>query len=279
MSPKPKILHQWQQPQKINRFLADEKWKSEKKSIPHIIIAIIVISFPLYIFFKNVSPDELDIPWDKIFIIFYIVSISFVTIMFVVDSFLARFFRTNFLITEKGIRISSGQNVFFVPWARIQGYWLSQHEQFPELTMLILHTKKWKRTLILPEDEQADKITETISERTPKVEPKEPVEKPRTSLTKLQYIYLVTLTMVYSVFLTYVIVETGSRSVQLAFIYLALLLGPGTLGSIHMFGFKCFKDKGIKEATILFNLIACGIIFLLPMLYLYYRYCKIIEGG
>lgn len=221
----------------------------------------------------------MDIPWDRIFLAFYIVSISLVTISFMASPFFTRFSRSIFLITEKGIRMSSGSRAFFEPWTRIQVYWLSQHEQFPELTMVILQLKKWKRTLILPEDEQADKIIETISERIPKVDPKEPVDKPRTSLTTLQYIYLSILTLVYSFFFTYVIVETRSRSVQLAFIYLALLLGPGTLGSIHMFGFKFFKDKGIKEATILFNLIACGIIFLLPNLYLYYLICKQIEGG
>jgi len=279
MSPKPKILHKWQQPQKINRFLADERWKSDKKSIPRIIIVLIVISVPLHIFFKNVSPDEIDIPWDRIFLVFYIVSILFVTIPSMTSPFFTRFSRTIFLITEKGIRMSCGSKMFFEPWARIKGYWLSQHEQFPELTMVILQLKKWKRTLILPEDEQADKIIGTISQRIPKVDPKEPVDRPRTSLTKLQYIYLVILTLVCSIFFTYVILKTGSRNVQLAFVLLALLLGPGTLGSIHMFGLKFFKDNGIKEAAVIFNLIASGIIFLLPILYLYYHLCNQIEGA
>ena len=183
------------------------------------------------------------------------------TIPSMTSPFFTRFSRTIFLITEKGIRMSCGLKMFFEPWARIKGYWLSQHEQFPELTMVTLQLKKWKRTLILPEDEQADKIIGTISQRIPKVDLKEPVDRPRTSLTKLQYIYLVILTLVYLIFFTYVILKTGSRNVQLAFVLLALLLGPGTLGSIHMFGKKSFKDNGIKEAAVISILLLLGLFF------------------
>ena len=173
--------------------------------------------------------------------------------------------------------MSSGSKVLFEPWARIQGYWFSQHEQFPELTVINLQTKKMKRTLVLPEDEQADKIIETISQRVPKIAPEETAQTIK--LTKLQYIYFGILSVAYTILFVYFMMTSGSKLLFAASFYITMVVGPGTVGLVHLYGKFWKKDRRLMLYAFSFNMATSMLIILFSVLAMYYRFCKQIEGG
>ena len=278
MSPKPEILHQWKRPQKISHFEADEQWQLAKKAIPRTILIITVIIIPTYIFFKTISPDDIGIPLDKVLLKFYFGSIIAVTLFFLLSPLFIRFSRTTYLITDKGFyRLSASNRVVLTTWDLAEGYWLSQHEQFPELTILNIQSKNRTSTMILPENEKANELIEAINQRVPDIAPEETTQTIK--LTKLQYIYLGILSVAYTILFVYFMMTSGSKLLFTASFCITMVVGPGTVGLVHLYGKFWKKDRFLIIYAFSFNMATSMLIMLLSALAMYYRLCKQIEGG
>ena len=274
MSPKPKILHQWQRPKEVAIYLSNVIMKLSVGRITRVLLVVAIIEIILYIFFTTVTPNDIDIDWEKMFIIVFIYAAVSTVILFIVMPLSLRYSKAIYKITEDGIH--SGTSSWKLKWSQIEGYSVSKEKIFPDLIFVSLKNRGKLRSIVLPEGQQADDILETISQRLPEIEPEKHLV---INLTKLQHIYLTTLTFLYSFMCVYVLMRYGNRYVVLAIMCITLYFGPGTIGLIHLHEKFWKKDKRLKGFAITYNFIAFILTALLGFLIMYYRICKQIEGG
>lgn len=268
MSSKRKIIYEWKEPEQLINYRISEQKKLAKKFVLRVQFFIIPVLIFLYAFFKTFSPDRLDVNWENIFLAMFFGSLILSCIPFLLP-LETRYSKRSLAISNKGI----SRDNFSMYWKRIKGYWVSQDEHIIELKVVKIIYSNRIFTFVLPEDVTAQNIIiETLEQNTPYVDL--PDRPEIIKLSKRQVLYFSILTFIYSLLVTFLIVKTRNIVFFIVALWLSVFLGPGTIGCLHVFGKKYWKNHSIKKSAGMFNITPIFIIILLIILFEFYRLSK-----
>ncbi|MBE0536020.1 MAG: hypothetical protein IH624_10155 [Phycisphaerae bacterium] len=240
----------------------------------------------IYLFLKNVSPDELDFDWDNGFLGMYLFSVGMIAFTFVVQPWLWKFSRSVYTISEKGVRWQGSSKVWFLKWSAVESYSITQSELFPDIQLLALHTRRNKKQIPLPEGPLAHEIINTVAANvgmrvSPDADATATGFSKGFTLSRRQYGFLYMTTLLYSVglasYLDYCFMNNTHKELAPLPLLLSLVLGGGTTGVILLFGRRAFKEKQLVSCIIVLNLATLCLTMFFFVLFAFYHLSKLVE--
>jgi hypothetical protein len=243
-----------------------------KRGAPRILGFTAALLILLGMFFARTVPSEVGISFTKALIGVFIFACLMVLYVYVLGPLIVSHSKYRYKISESGVAADSPR-FWFVGWKKIQGYSLSQHSELPEVMVIMIRTQGLTKSLYLPEGEVADAIIATFAGRVPLIE--NTTEPGQTfELTKLQWAYLYLVTITYAIFGAYFLVLTNLRKVPHFVFFVPIVLGPGSLALLSLFGKRLLKDNFLKVYALAFNVLGVSLIMLLSALLLFYQFSK-----
>lgn len=277
MFSKPNILHQWSEPKDIRLIASNSLLKAGKWQLCRTLLFIAFLELALYLFFSNVAPDELDINWERIFITVFVAAVLMSSFFFILAPLIIRYSTPKYQITEKNISRSDLLNQWNIPFSKIDSFWLYTNEEFPDLISVRINSKKLPpKSFLLPKDETAQQIIETLNQYILQIEPPATEKRDVLNTSPKTFVYYWIFTAIYSALAAYYIAEYG-KVAYLVIIFSTLIIGPGTFCSIHLKGIRFYKDKQTYGLAYVFNFIAMITILLLFFLIKFYQLSKQIQ--
>jgi len=270
---KPKIIHEWQSPEKIAVHDMRELFRQVKAAAPRILIFTGVLLIALHLFMNKFLPEDAELSFTKAFILVFLFAIGLVCYIYLVYPLIIRYSRYKYKITDEGVNVSWGGQSRLLRWNKITGYILAKHEQVSEISVISICAQDTIRRLYLPEEDLAQEIIASVAERLPLLE-QVPESLKRIELSKSQRLYLCLFTIIYSVLAAFYMVLAMPKKVGPFVFIVVMIFGPGTLGLSALFGRKLFKNKSLKVYAIVFNMVALGLIMLFSLLFLLYHFSK-----
>lgn len=279
-----KVLHTWEVPKKITDASRQEFKELAKKAVPRLLVVTTILLGGLYLFFKNVSPEEFDFNWDKMFLRFYLLSVGMIGVTFYVLPWFMSFGRPVYTICEKGVRWQNGSKWGFVKWCACESYSLNRHESFPEIQLLILNRRRYTKEIPLPYDGGAEEIINTVAgyvgmRVSPEAESTMAGARKKFKLSKRQYNFLYLTTFLCSIgvgwYLDHCFTKNANKEMARLVLLLPLLLGGGTIGVVLLFGVKGFKEKECVRHMIVFNFVTWCMSMFVFILISFYRMSKL----
>lgn len=274
---KPKIIHEWQSPEKIAVHDMRELFRQGKTGALRILIFTGALLIALHLFMNKFLPEDFEISFTKAFILIFLFTIGLVCYIYLVCPLIIRYSRYKYKITDEGVNVIGGGQSRVLRWNKITGYILAKHEQVPEISVITICAQDTIRRLYLPEEELAQEIIASVAERLPLLK-QVPESLKRIELSKSQRIYLCLFTIIYSVLAAFYMVLAMPKKVGPFVFIVVMIFGPGTLGLSALFGRKLFKNKYLKVYAIVFNMVALGLIMLFSLLFLLYHFSKQMGG-
>jgi hypothetical protein len=233
----------------------------------------------LYFIFDYLFPPNFPFNLFGVFIKAWLVGIMIMVFSCLIYPWLLMFDRTRYRITNKHVRIVSGNNSRILKWQDLTGYVLTESQTVPGQRDITLLTDSFPRVIHLPEDSLAEQIIQYVAGRLPVFQSIPTLTYP-TEFTFLQKCCFAICTILYSGAVAYWIVFGGEhflqKNIEFALI-LILLFGPGTICSIGMFGLPFFKNKWFKVRAILINFMGLTLFMLFDIIFLFWQLKK--EGG
>lgn len=264
----------WKVPQAVIDSACQKLIDQGKVIIPRLLPLILIIEYALYVYLKIVLPDEMKLEpglW-KIFLIAFLCAAIPLFGMFVIWPRIRRRLSWGHLVTKKYFKWSDKQ----IYWKWIQGYWIENNEEFPELLNIIFKSKRRLYSISLPEDEACHpEIIQFVDSYVPQIEPEYP--EPILSLSKNQQLFCWSFTIAVSILAAILFVMFSPYQHLFYFILGIFLIGPGTVSMIFILGKKFYKDKSFSYAFII-NMAAFMLFMTIVVLAELYKYHKIIEG-
>jgi hypothetical protein len=192
---------------------------------------------------------------------------------------LRRYLRTKYEIYEKKILEGDFLNTETISWGNIRGYSYFDDEKFPRIISIRLHLKsKKKKVLWVPKGEISERIVRTFSDRCPLISEVEGERRSRMILSKWEYLYLLAVTLTYSVLGGYFVHKhPPGFPLVLVLILFIIIFGPGTLACFFMYGTKTVKDKIVKGFAFFYNFAAFVFTVLFWMLFEFYYWSEVIR--
>jgi len=265
----------WKIPQAVIELACQKLIEQGKVIIPRLLAMILIIEYALYVYLKIVIPDEMELErglWE-VFLFAFLFAATPLFGMFVIWPRIRRRLKWSHFITKKYFKWSDRQ----IYWKRIQGYWIENNEEFPELVNIIFKSKRRLYSICLPENEENHpEILRFIDSCVPQIEPSHP--EPALSLSKKQHLFCWTFTIAVSILAAIIFTIFSLYQYSFYFMLGIYLIGPGTLSMILILGKKFYKDKSFPYAFIL-NMAAFMLFMTIVVLSELYKYHKIIEGG
>jgi len=263
------IILTWEYPKKIRKHEANKLFREGRTAVPRLLIIALAVLLTIYLFLKDFYPQEERYNLIKLFCIAFLYAVGFALFAYVIYPLMQRFSNITCQFTSKGIRVT-GERPWKITWEELQRYSLSSHDKIYEIKVLTLHYKKGKKHLYLPEDkdEQETIITE-IKERTPTIEVTE--FHKRIELTKQQYAFLITLTMFYSIVISYLFVSFQIKTLLIVAWIVPMWLGPGTIGLLILYGSQMKKKTELWIYAFAFNMLSSCFIMLFSALMALYQ--------
>jgi len=265
MRPKPKMIHEWTEPEKVRIHEARQLFGQAKTALPRILVITLAIEAVLYSCVVTLIPQEiqreLEFSWSRLFRSAFIAAVVLATALYLIMILSTRYFARVYRVRDNGISMI-GERGWSVPWKRIEGYSISRHEDLPEIILLMLHTAATKKRILLPEGDYSHQIIATIASRVPLVDvPQDPLERPHLSGCQWFYISLLVLGYLALVAVFPACARYG-HYLAVGVLFAPLLFGPGTLGFLTLFGRGCFKNRHFKRYAMTINLITFVLMFL-----------------
>lgn len=268
MGSKPQIIHEWTEPAKVRIHQAQQLRKRAKVVIPCILVITFVVEAILYLSITILIPQEIqqemEFPWFRLFRNAFIVCAALASVLYLIMIVATRYLTCTYKVKDNGISfMSGGGGRWAVRWKRIEAYSISQHDDLPQVTMVMLHLSKTIGSIPLPEGDESRRIIETIDSRVPLVDvPQYLLERPH--LSRGQWLYISLLMLGYlglvALFPAYVRYAPWLGALL---VLGPMFFGPGTLGFLTLFGKRCFKNIHFKRYAIAINLITLVLIILL----------------
>ncbi len=273
MEPKENILFSWNHPKKLKPSTSDVIKRGLRSKLVFLAVAIIVI-FALYAYAKLALPENSGANLEKALSISlaFAAGIAFI-FCFILPLMNSTVQISKYQISDKGIRLNSSLHL----WKRIVGFYHKPHDEYPDITVLFIFMKfpfaKCNLTKIyIGEDDPADNIIETLSQRLPLLQDPDIALK-ETRLSIQQHAAMWCLVVVYAlvlVSLSFFFMDSLGKDnghfILPAWMLCILLCGPGRL--CHLLFFRKNKlttpihKRYAEEHAALYNL--ATLIALLP---------------
>lgn len=263
--PKAEVLFEWKSPEIIADYEIKKLFQEGKTAAPRILIFTAGLLIILYFALNRVLPEDFDMSFTKSFIGIFLFAAVLMVYIYLVFPLIMRYSRDTYKITEKGIKVAGGTKSTLLRWDKLEGYTLERSEKVSEISVLTIYGRGTRRRLYLPKGKIAEEIKKVISER---VQPigQEPDSYEKIKLSKLQYLYLCLLSLVYSICAVYFISTHPNKFVFRLIILFVAVFGPGTLGLLSLFGRKLLTNRHLKLYALVFNMLAVG----LTMLFMFF---------
>jgi hypothetical protein len=280
------VLHTYEVPQCIKEAALREIQNLAKKAVPRLLVIVTLLLGTLYLFFKNIAPDELDFNWNKAFLELYLISVGLIVFTFIVQPWLMKFGRTVYIVSEKGMRRQGSPHAWFLKWSAIESYNITRREPFPEIQVVTLNTRRNTRQILLSDGPLADEIIDTVAayvgiQATPVIDLAFTGEEPSHKLSKAQYAVLYFITAVYSIVLSYYLdlcfMNGTNRDMAPLLLFSSLCLGGGTIGMMILFGPKVFKEKQLVSHIIIFNFVSFALTMFFCVLLIFYHLSELVK--
>jgi hypothetical protein len=265
----------WKIPQAVIESACQKLIDKGKTIIPRFLPLILIIEYALYVYLKIVLPDEMELGSDllKIFFYIFLATAGILLVQYVIYPRILRRLKKSRTITKKYFQWSDKQ----IYWKRIQGYWIENNEEFPELLNITFKSKRRLYSIYLPEDEQYHpEIIEFIDSCVPQIEPG--FAEPVFTLTKRQVVFCWSFTIAVSIIAAILFIFFLPFQYLFYFMLATFFIGPGTLSMIFISGKKFYKDRRSLLAFAI-NMAAFMLIMTIVVLVELYKYHKIIESA
>ncbi len=268
MSSKEKVMYMWERPQKVVDYEADILRKRWKIAGPVVLICVAVVGFTIYMPAQIIMQryvDELD--WSfflltRPFLIGLVFTCCGVFFLCRVAPWLYSKRKYSCKIDDDGITIITGSQARLCRWNKIKEYWLSGHEQFPEISVLNIRVSKMVTSIYLPVGEVGENVVNFVSERAECSQ--DAIQERKIELGAKHYTLLAVFVPIYSLLMV-----SLSFSLQIflgfggtdgtaigwsAILLLTMFVGPGTLVLAALHGKEYLQKKELHCYAIFFNL-------------------------
>ena len=273
---KGKIIHEWKEPKEVKRFISGLMIKMGRDFVPRVLVAVAALLLLLFWFLNRTLPDEVLPALNRGLIGVFVAAIGFCSLYFAYPV-LGRRFGTKYEITDKKITQTDIGGGKVMLWKDVKGYTPSEDTEFPKVVSIIVHPKHRKMVLWIPKGELAEQVMTTFSERCPLIRESEAPESRRAPLSDFEILELLLTTVAYSIVVGYLVSVYLSRPTLIIVLVITLLVGPGTIGCLLLYGKKTFRDKNFRGLAYGFNF--CGFILLMLtwVLFALYPWSQVIK--
>lgn len=240
------ILFEWVASKAVAIQAARSFNKYGLTAFPRIVAIITVLLAILYFVFDYLFPADPSFNLLNMFLKEWLFGIGLMFFCYFIFPWICIFDRTRYRITAKFVSTGGGQ----LKWHDLKGYVLSESQTIPGQKDLTFLTDGRPRTIHLPNDDLANQIIQYVAGRLP-VFQSIPASNCPVTLTFLQRCCFIFCTVLYSGGIAFYsafgrwhpFLRDESYFGLVLFLALILLLGPGTICSIGMFGWSFFKNK------------------------------------
>lgn len=266
MRPKPQIIHEWTEPAKLRIHEAKQLLRQAKVAIPRILVITLVIEAVLYFLLTTLIPEEiqkeLEFSWFRLFRNAFLGCVALTSMLYLIMIVTTRYLTRAYKLKENGVFFISGGGGWSLRWNRIGGYAISQHQDLPEITLVLLYTSQGQKAVYLPEGDRWQLIVATIASRVPLVDvPDRARDRPHLSTRQWLYICLLVLPYLGLVPLFPTFIRYGPWF-GVALVAVPMLLGPGFVGFRLLFGKGWSLNLRFKRYAIAINLVTFVLVFL-----------------
>lgn len=279
MSARANVICKWELPRRVAQANYEQLWNRLRKSVGRIFVFTLVLGLVVYVCFKAITPQDLDINWEKK-LLGYVSCVSLLLLAWLVQGFIARFSNITYELRESGVFWRSlGGGAHHLAWEIIEGYWLHEDPEYPGLMGIVLKTKHGARTIILPEGEQASAILNVLDDRAQQIASPEPDASvppaPPLSIRSLAFLWIITFT--FGIGIAFVLYVLRRPDLTLPVAALFLFAGPGTLGLLLLRGPQCLRERSSVAYVIVFNMGGCAIFIFSELIFLFHEMARWIE--
>lgn len=230
----------------------------------------------LYWFLHRTLPNEVLPALDRGLVVVFCASLV-LSSLYLIHPLLSRCFQTKCKISDKGIRKAdiSGEHVML--WKDVRGYTTTRSNDFANLISILVHSKRRKMVLWIPKGELAEQVMTTFRQRCPLIPEEEEERSGKPVPSDFEILQLLLTTVVYSGVVGYLLSACFSRPVLIFVFLITLLVGPGTMGCLLLYGKKTFRNKNLKFFAYVFNLFGLVLVMLALVLFDFYYWSEVIK--
>lgn len=230
----------------------------------------------LYWFLHRTLPDEVLPALDRGLVGVFLGSVGVCCLPFVC-ALLGRWFQTKCKISEKGISRSDINGARFLLWKDVTGYTPSRSNEFPGLMSILVHSKRRGMVLWIPRGELAEQVITTFAERCPLIHEDEKARSERVTVSDSETLELLLTSVAYSILAGYLLFAYPSRPMLIIVFGITILVGPGTIGCLLLYGKKTFRDGKLKAIACVFNMLGLVLLMLTWSLFAFYHWSQVIR--
>ena len=277
MSRKKDVIHEWKEPKEVKRYGSGLMINMVKGSMPRVLIGTAVILLLLFWFFNHTLPEDVLPELNRGLVIVFVAAVLICSFC-LAHPILVRIFGTTYKITDRKISTSDINGSNAVLWKHVKGYSLSEHQELPDAVSILVHSRKSRKMVLwVPKGELAEQITTTLSERCPLIQEAEEPRPSTPTLSDFEMLQLLLATLAYSVVGGYLL-SVYKSPIPLRVIFGAtLILGPGTIGCLFLYGRKAIHDKRLRALALVFNFLGLVLLMLTWALFMFYRWSEVIK--
>ena len=266
----------WKAPREAERYMFSIHVKMWKAVVPRVVCVTAAILLVVFGFLWNILPEDIlaSLKWGFLGVFGAAMLYCF---LFFVHPLFSLVFGTGYEIDEARILKRGITGDTTVVWADVTGYSVLEDQQFPDLVLITAHTKDRRLNLWLSKGRLAEQVITTFAERCALVAESQGAVRVTRLLTDAQYIYLLVLTLFYSLAVGFLLHAHGSVLVLVLVCVVTVMLGPGTLGCLLLYGTRTVKDRFAKAYAGAFNVAGLVLLFFFFILFELYHWSKIIK--
>jgi len=244
--------------------------------VPRVLVAVAVVLLLLYWFLHRTLPDEVLPALDRGLVGVFLGSVGVCCLPFVY-ALLGRWGPTNYEISEKRISKSDIAGLRVVLWKDVKGYTPSRSSEFPNVISILVHSKRRGMVLWIAEGDLAEQVMTTFRQRCPLIPEDEEERSGKPVPSDFEILQLLLTTVVYSGVVGYLLSACFSRPVLIFVFLITLLVGPGTMGCLLLYGKKTFRNKNLKCFAYVFNFFGLVLVISALVLFDFYYWSQVIK--
>lgn len=280
MNSEPQVSHEWERPDEIASYQAEQLRKRGKIYGPILSLSVVIIEIlllvPAYLLLKRVTPEYDSWPFILLFFAGLLMTAISLFFLYFLYPMLTRNYRYSYAITPKGICFQCRDNPATTQrWAKFRGYWLSQHEHFPDLTVLyILRKRKQPFPLVLPRGQDPQPIIDTINQHLSLIANPLPFQK--ITLLKRQHILLWLFTFGFSALMPVFLAQFDCPLLYPFGLVALFYFGPGTILLLITFRKRFLLNYYLHMSALHYNLLSILLSLLSMLLFVLFQISKTI---
>ncbi|MHC4529162.1 MAG: hypothetical protein ACYS29_14895 [Planctomycetota bacterium] len=271
-NPNHNILFEWESPRELSVYTARQEMRRGLMSVLRIVVLTGSALRILYLVFVYLMPDEIPLPLGKVCVVLFVMAVLAHSVMHVVLFYLTLRSRERYQIDADGVRIIGHKYTDQLVWKDIAHYALDQDQKLPGIYLMTLRTWSRSESFCLPKDEREQRIIEYVRKRvSAATEEVLPHKEPRETstcvlLTGLQKLFLFLSTIGYSLALAFCAAFTSWKLFAFYMIMFSIIVGPGTICMVVMFGRRLSKKDDLMGPLVLCNFAALTLAGLLMVI-------------